>query len=608
MPRDRATVGRFLLFALLMWPALSFAWWDEQWNFRKPITIDTTAAGAALSASVDKATLLVRLDSARFNYFADTQPDGADLRFIGADDKTPLPFHIESYDPVAGMAFVWVQVPRLTPGTTETIYMYYGNPEAVPAGDAAASYDVNQVLVYHFAGGTPTDQTDYGNNPASNSAVASPASVIAGGVRFDGAESISIPASPSLRLLPSQGLTISAWINLDKEQADAVVVQASDANGAELTLAIDGLAPYVRVADGRSSAQTPRDARLTPGTWHLVTAVVGEEKILLYLDGARVAEAEATRAEIGGSFSVGSDTRGQRFLSGKLDELTIANTVRSAAWVAAAFANQGQAERLLRYGEDAAREEGEQSYLLITLQNVTVDGWVVIAILTLMAMMSWVIMISKGLTLRRVRRDNRVFIGKFRAQAARDVSSLDREDAAAEAENPFAAAMEDSGEAHEYRQFPHSTLYHLYHTGILEVKRRLGGAPAGADRSKLLSREAMEAIRATLDATNVRETQRLNSQMVLLTLAIAGGPFLGLLGTVVGVMITFAAIAATGDVNINSIAPGIAAALVATVAGLAVAIPALFGYNWLASQIKETIADNRVFVDEFVTRLAEHYS
>ena len=95
--------------------------------------------------------------------------------------------------------------------------------------------------------------------------------------------------------------------------------------------------------------------------------------------------------------------------------------------------------------------------------------------------------------------------------------------------------------------------------------------------------------------------------MVLLTIAISGGPFLGLLGTVVGVMITFAAIAASGDVNINAIAPGIAAALVATVAGLAVAIPSLFGYNYLGSQIKEIIADMHVFVDEFITRVAEYY-
>jgi biopolymer transport protein ExbB len=99
----------------------------------------------------------------------------------------------------------------------------------------------------------------------------------------------------------------------------------------------------------------------------------------------------------------------------------------------------------------------------------------------------------------------------------------------------------------------------------------------------------------------------MNSQMVWLTIAISGGPFLGLLGTVVGVMITFAAIAAAGDVNVNAIAPGIAAALLATVAGLGVAIPALFGYNYLTSRMKTISSDMQIFVDEFVTRIAESY-
>ena len=73
-------------------------------------------------------------------------------------------------------------------------------------------------------------------------------------------------------------------------------------------------------------------------------------------------------------------------------------------------------------------------------------------------------------------------------------------------------------------------------------------------------------------------------------------------------MITFAAIAATGDVNVAAIAPGIAAALVATVAGLAVAIPALFGYNYLGSRIKSIGADMHVFVDEYIAKIAETYS
>jgi flagellar motor component MotA len=125
---------------------------------------------------------------------------------------------------------------------------------------------------------------------------------------------------------------------------------------------------------------------------------------------------------------------------------------------------------------------------------------------------------------------------------------------------------------------------------------------------KFLSALSMQAIRATLDGAMVRETQRINNLIVFLTLSISGGPFLGLLGTVVGVMITFAAVAAAGDVNVNAIAPGIAAALLATVAGLAVAIPALFGYNYLLARIKNATSDMHVFIDEFITKAAEFYS
>jgi biopolymer transport protein ExbB len=138
--------------------------------------------------------------------------------------------------------------------------------------------------------------------------------------------------------------------------------------------------------------------------------------------------------------------------------------------------------------------------------------------------------------------------------------------------------------------------------------KRLEGQGVGADRARILSAQSIEAIRATMDASLTRMTQRLNSQMVWLTIAISGGPFLGLLGTVVGVMITFAAIAASGEVNINAIAPGTAAALVATVCGLGVAIPCLFGYNYLNTRVKEIGVEMRVFVDEFVTRIAETYS
>jgi len=155
--------------------------------------------------------------------------------------------------------------------------------------------------------------------------------------------------------------------------------------------------------------------------------------------------------------------------------------------------------------------------------------------------------------------------------------------------------------------YAHSPLYGVYHVAVRELQHRFE-IYRGKGIALNLTPQALNAIRASMDADMVRETQRLNSQMVLLTIAISGGPFLGLLGTVVGVMITFAAIAAAGDVNINAIAPGIAAALLATVAGLAVAIPALFGYNYLASRIKSINGSMQVFADELITKLAENYS
>jgi len=72
-------------------------------------------------------------------------------------------------------------------------------------------------------------------------------------------------------------------------------------------------------------------------------------------------------------------------------------------------------------------------------------------------------------------------------------------------------------------------------------------------------------------------------------------------------MITFAIIAKSGEVDVNSIAPGIASALLATVAGLIVAIPALFIYSYLSSRIKDLIAAMQVFIDEFIAKMAEFY-
>jgi biopolymer transport protein ExbB len=233
----------------------------------------------------------------------------------------------------------------------------------------------------------------------------------------------------------------------------------------------------------------------------------------------------------------------------------------------------------------------------VLVRNLTHDGWAVIIICFFMSIISWIIMFNKVRLLNAINKGNTVFMDQWK-RLSRDLTSLDGCDIQS------IKTMGGRVTPEQQKSISKSSVYRLYHIGSDELSHRLkaeGGDDAG------ISARSMEAIKATMDSGLVREGQRLNKFVVLLTICISGGPFLGLLGTVIGVMITFAAIAAEGAVDVNNIAPGIAGALLATVAGLAVAIPALFGYNYILSKIKECQADMSVFIDEFVTRMAENY-
>jgi biopolymer transport protein ExbB len=603
-------VRKLAALLLLIVPIVSHAWWNDEWNFRKEITLDLSAAGANISGSPADVPVLIRLHLGNFGYFGDTKPDGSDLRFVGGDDKTPLKFHVERYDATNNLAFVWVKVPRLAGGTaTEKIFLYYGNTKAPAGADAPGTYDANQVLVYHFGNeGLPKDVTAYANNASEFTGENNPASLIGSGAKLTGAGAIITPSSATLRLLPDKGATFSAWVRIEAPQAEGYVFELADANRA-FVLGVAGTKVFARISQGRQVAASAQSSDLlVAGQWQFVAVTVAKSRMVLFVDGVEVAATPIELSEIAGPLAIGGSAAAAHFLSGEIDEVQVSNVVRTAEWIQAAARSQGQEAPLVAYGSDAQKESGHVSYFAVTMQNVTVDGWVVIVVLAVMFVIAVLIMVSKAIFLSRVQKANGAFLKEFERLKG-DPTALDRpesEDAAGDAaldESPFMPHIK--GETDRYRV---STLYRLYHHGVQEMTGRVGLTSAGARAVKTLTPQAIEAIRATMDATMVRMTQKLSSKMVMLTIAISGGPFLGLLGTVVGVMITFAAIAASGDVNVNSIAPGIAAALAATVAGLVVAIPALFGYNWLNSKIKEINADMRVFVDEFVTRVAEHHS
>jgi biopolymer transport protein ExbB len=525
---------------------------------------------------------------------------------VGGDDKTPLKYHFEKYDPQDQMALLWVHAPQMTGGAkSDKVYAYYGNADAPAGADVAGTYDTAQTLVLSFsdASSPPKDLTAYKNNPSASTATLSPTGLIGGDAKFSGKESITVPASASLRLVTSQGFTASAWVRAEQAQ-QAVIIALTD-QGKSLELVLDGARLTARANFGGPPVVAAQATDLSFGQWHHVAMTVGSDKLTLYVDGAAVGSAPVTPTELGGELTIGA-VNGARFLTGEIDEVEVSKVARSADWLKASARSQGIDGNLVVYGSDGQRQGGGQSSYFVTIaKNLTVDGWVVIGICMAMLVIALIIMVIKAIFLSRVERANLKFLKDFRKLSG-DATALDNPGESGDDELDEVPTMSMlAGDANKYGA---STLYRLYHHGVREAQKRVGGQTVSAARVAVLSPQSIDAIRAAMDASLTRLQQSLSSQMVLLTIAISGGPFLGLLGTVIGVMITFAAIALSGDVNVNAIAPGTAAALAATVAGLSVAIPALFGYNWLNTRIKAISADNRVFVDEFVTRLAEQYS
>lgn len=576
---------------LLLTASPSHAWWNEDWTARRAFTLNTTDAGAGVKETQANVPVLIRLHMGNFDFLG-ANPDGSDLRFVAGDDKTPLSFQIEKFDSTAEQALIWVLVPKVEGGKDkQPIWLYSGNETAPAVSDGKAVFDSSFVLVQHYAeaSGAPLDSTASAIASGAFNGTRTLGGAIGAAIKFDGAQSLDIPATPKLLYRAATGATVSLWIKPEVAGQSAELVRA----GQTLTLALVG---GKLVATAGAATVTGPD--VPAGSWTQVAVTLGP-KLALYLNGAAAGEVAAATPDAALELKVGSGFKGE------VDDLAWANVARSADWLRLASLTQGlDSDKVVAAGEEESAEgggEGDASYFGVILQSVTLDGWVVIAILMVMLGISILVMAAKAMLVTKISRANKDFLEAFHGLKANETAKLDSDD------DPQDADLKDSGMAeilfghHDHHQ--NSTLYRIYHAGIQEVKKRMGNR-TGVE----LSPQALNVVKASLDATVVRENQKLNSLMVLLTIAISGGPFLGLLGTVVGVMITFAAIAATGDVNVAAIAPGIAAALVATVAGLAVAIPALFGYNYLGSRIKSISADMHVFVDEYIARIAETYS
>lgn len=246
--------------------------------------------------------------------------------------------------------------------------------------------------------------------------------------------------------------------------------------------------------------------------------------------------------------------------------------------------------------------------LQFAFQKATPEGKITIGALFILSLFSWTIIITKFRQLYIARRAAKKFFAAY--NATRD--PLD---------------IRNKGE--EYEGAP---AYQLYIRGADELAYQLKNNPvdvSGRRRAKAayeseaiqdiqtdhlsrsvftkISPTSFEAVKVTLEESAAAEAISLEKGMIVLSTAVAGGPFIGLLGTVWGVMETFAGIAKASAATLTAMAPGVAGALIATVTGLLVAIPAMFAYNFMVTTIRHITQELDGFATRYATQIEHTY-
>src|SRR5690349_22590697 len=224
--------------------------------------------------------------------------------------------------------------------------------------------------------------------------------------------------------------------------------------------------------------------------------------------------------------------------------------------------------------------------LLFAFEHATIAGKIVLLTLAIGSIFSWSVMLTKMRVIRFARKQTLRFLEAFRQ---------DRQPLRLYEHN---ARFTGAPVFNVYRAGCEELAFHLL--GSAEVDETFRARLNIADK---ISSAQMSAVRAAMERAVGETALELESQMILLATAVSGSPFLGLLGTVWGVMDAFTGVAEAGSPNLVAMAPGVSGALITTVTALCVAIPAMFGYNFLVTSIRGIIVE----MDNFAAELASEF-
>ena len=214
----------------------------------------------------------------------------------------------------------------------------------------------------------------------------------------------------------------------------------------------------------------------------------------------------------------------------------------------------------------------------------------VLLLLLVFSVVSWAIILMKFKVLKRVKKDNDGFLDAY--MKGSKLSEI----------------------FPETKKYPDSTIAEVFRSGYTElikvtkvIRESLAGREAESGEGSLVEMNSIDNIERALNRARDSETTKLESALGFLATTGSASPFIGLFGTVWGIMDTFKGIGARGSATLAVVAPGISEALIATAAGLAAAIPAVIFYNYYINRVKAMNQDMDNFSSEMLNIIERYY-
>jgi len=216
------------------------------------------------------------------------------------------------------------------------------------------------------------------------------------------------------------------------------------------------------------------------------------------------------------------------------------------------------------------------------ISSLSTFGAVILVILVAMSLVSWMVIFRKLRQFKAIRDDSKSFMTYFRRARKLD---------------------EVAGQAQSYKNSPMAAIFKAGFQEMTFLRDRRN--EAGGLREKLVPLEDADydLVEMAMERSLNDEMAKQDTQVIFLATTASSAPFMGLLGTVVGIMDSFWAIGERGSASLAVVAPGIAEALLATIVGLGAAIPAVIAYNWASNHAKFRFNEGSNFILEFIARV-----